>query len=139
MPAWPNDLLYMFPISILGIFGLLLGLAGLAREMGGLSASDPSAQSLSIAHGFFFRAIAGLATFAPLWLGFEAARGTPFGQSILHATTDGFQNLPRRPISSLVFLGSAIQALVFATLAGAEASIAVLSSLVAFIVPVAVM
>ena len=28
--AWPNDLLYMFPISILGIFGAVIGLATLA-------------------------------------------------------------------------------------------------------------
>jgi cytochrome b6-f complex subunit 4 len=28
--AWPNDLLYMFPISILGIFGATIGLATLA-------------------------------------------------------------------------------------------------------------
>ena len=30
--AWPNDLLYMFPISILGIFGAVIGLATLARK-----------------------------------------------------------------------------------------------------------
>lgn len=27
--AWPNDLLYMFPISILGVFGAIIGLATL--------------------------------------------------------------------------------------------------------------
>ena len=33
--AWPNDLLYMFPISILGIFGAVIGLACLSPTLVG--------------------------------------------------------------------------------------------------------
>ena len=34
-PAWPNDLLYMFPVVILGTFACLIGLAVLAPAVVG--------------------------------------------------------------------------------------------------------
>ena len=46
-PAWPNDLLYMFPVVILGTIGCMVGLAVLDPAMLGDKA-DPFATPLEI-------------------------------------------------------------------------------------------
>jgi len=46
-PAWPNDLLYMFPVTILGTFACLVGLAVLDPAML-LDKADPFATPLEI-------------------------------------------------------------------------------------------
>ena len=46
-PAWPNDLLYVFPVVILGTLGLVVGLAILDPAMIGEPA-DPFATPLEI-------------------------------------------------------------------------------------------
>jgi cytochrome b6-f complex subunit 4 len=45
--AWPNDILYMFPLCILGAIGLIVGLAILDPAMVGEPA-DPFATPLEI-------------------------------------------------------------------------------------------
>ena len=46
-PAWPNDLLYIFPVVILGTFAILIGLAVLEPSALGEKA-DPFATPLEI-------------------------------------------------------------------------------------------
>ena len=46
--AWPNDLLYMFPISILGIFGAVIGLATLAQKVPFGEPANPYATSIAV-------------------------------------------------------------------------------------------
>jgi cytochrome b6-f complex subunit 4 len=48
--AWPNDLLYMFPISILGIRFALIELATLARKVVDSAPSAWSYEAVAVAH-----------------------------------------------------------------------------------------
>src|SRR5512141_1474201 len=52
-PAWPNDLLYVFPVVILGTIGLVTGLAILDPAMIGEPA-DPFATPLEILPEWYF-------------------------------------------------------------------------------------
>ena len=52
-PAWPNDLLYMFPVVILGTFACLIGLAVLSPAVVGEPA-NPFATPLEILPEWYF-------------------------------------------------------------------------------------
>jgi len=52
-PAWPNDLLYIFPVVILGTFSLLIGLSILEPSALGEKA-DPFATPLEILPEWYF-------------------------------------------------------------------------------------
>ena len=52
-PAWPNDLLYIFPVVILGTFAILIGLAVLEPSALGERA-DPFATPLEILPEWYF-------------------------------------------------------------------------------------
>ena len=52
-PAWPNDLLYVFPIVILGTFAILIGLGTLEPYATGEPA-DPFATPLEILPEWYF-------------------------------------------------------------------------------------
>ena len=52
-PAWPNDLLYIFPVVILGTFAILIGLGVLEPSALGEKA-DPFATPLEILPEWYF-------------------------------------------------------------------------------------
>ena len=52
-PAWPNDLLYMFPVVILGTLGCMVGLSVLSPSPLGEKA-DPFATPLEILPEWYF-------------------------------------------------------------------------------------
>jgi len=105
-PAWPNDILYMFPICILGAIGLIAGLAILDPALIGEPA-DPFATPLEILPEWYLyptfqilrilpNKLLGIACMAAIPLGLMAV---PFIESI-----NKFQNPFRRPIAMTVFL-----------------------------------
>ena len=105
-PAWPNDLLYIFPVCIFGTFASVIGLAVLDPAVIGEPA-NPFATPLEILPEWYFypvfqilRTVPNkllgvlLMTSVPLSLLF-----VPFIENI-----NKFQNPFRRPIATTVFL-----------------------------------
>jgi cytochrome b6-f complex subunit 4 len=105
-PAWPNDLLYTFPIVIMGTIALCIGLAVLDPAMVGEPA-DPFATPLEILPEWY------------LWPVFQILRTVPnklLGVLLMSAVPAGlilvpfienvnkFQNPFRRPVATTVFL-----------------------------------
>lgn len=105
-PAWPNDLLYTFPIVIMGTIALCIGLAVLDPAMVGEPA-DPFATPLEILPEWY------------LWPVFQMLRTVPnklLGVLLMSAVPAGlilvpfienvnkFQNPFRRPVATTVFL-----------------------------------
>lgn len=105
-PAWPNDLLYMFPVVILGTIACVVGLAILEPSALGEKA-DPFATPLEILPEWYFFPTFNLLRVIPNKLigvlsmaAVPAALITvPFIESI-----NKFQNPFRRPIASTVFV-----------------------------------
>ncbi|BFM41087.1 cytochrome b6-f complex subunit IV [Synechocystis sp. LKSZ1] len=105
-PAWPNDILYMFPICIMGALGLVAGLAILDPALVGEPA-DPFATPLEILPEWYLyptfqilrilpNKLLGIACMAAIPLGLMSV---PFIESV-----NKFQNPFRRPIAMAVFL-----------------------------------
>jgi cytochrome b6-f complex subunit 4 len=105
-PAWPNDILYMFPICIMGAIGLITGLAILDPALIGEPA-DPFATPLEILPEWYLyptfqilrilpNKLLGIACMAAIPLGLMAV---PFIESV-----NKFQNPFRRPLAMTVFL-----------------------------------
>lgn len=105
-PAWPNDLLYTFPIVILGTFGLIVGLSVLDPAMIG-EPSNPFATPLEILPEWY------------LWPTFQILRVVPnklLGIMLMSSIPVGliavpfiesvnkFQNPFRRPVATTIFL-----------------------------------
>ncbi len=105
-PAWPNDLLYTFPIVILGTFGLVVGLSVLDPAMVG-EPSNPFATPLEILPEWY------------LWPTFQILRVVPnklLGIMLMSSIPVGliavpfiesvnkFQNPFRRPVATTIFL-----------------------------------
>lgn len=104
--AWPNDLLYIFPVVILGTFALCVGLAVLDPAMIG-EPSDPFATPLEILPEWYLwpvfqvlrilpNKILGILFMASIPLGLMSV---PFIESV-----NKFQNPFRRPVATAVFL-----------------------------------
>ncbi|MEP0859679.1 cytochrome b6-f complex subunit IV [Trichocoleus sp. DQ-U1] len=105
-PAWPNDLLYIFPVVILGTIALCVGLAVLDPAMVGEPA-NPFATPQEILPEWYlyptfqiFRVVPnkllGVVLNASIPLGLIAI---PFIENV-----NKFQNPFRRPVSTVVFL-----------------------------------
>ncbi len=105
-PAWPNDLLYIFPIVILGTIACNVGLAVL-EPMGIGEMADPFATPLEILPEWYFfptfnllrvipNKLIGVLSMASVPLGLITV---PFIESI-----NKFQNPFRRPIATTVFI-----------------------------------
>ncbi len=105
-PAWPNDLLYVFPVVILGTIALCVGLGVLDPAMVGEPA-DPFATPLEILPEWY------------LWPSFQMLRVVPnklLGIALMGAIPVGlmvipfienvnkFQNPFRRPLATAVFM-----------------------------------
>ena len=105
-PAWPNDLLYIFPVVIFGTFACVIGLSVLDPAAIGEPA-DPFATPLEILPEWYFYPVFQLLRTVPnklLGVLFMAAVPAglitvPFIENI-----NKFQNPYRRPIATTLFL-----------------------------------
>ena len=105
-PAWPNDLLYMFPVVILGTFACLIGLAVLSPAVVGEPA-NPFATPLEILPEWYFFPTFNLLRVIPnKLLGVLSMAAVPIGLITVPfiENVNKFQNPFRRPVASLVFL-----------------------------------
>nr|YP_009369885.1 cytochrome b6-f complex subunit 4 [Boldia erythrosiphon]ARO90573.1 cytochrome b6-f complex subunit 4 [Boldia erythrosiphon] len=105
-PAWPNDLLYTFPIVILGTIACLIGLAVLEPSTIGEKA-DPFATPLEILPEWYLFPTFNLLRVIPnKLLGIIAMGSVPLGLLVIPfiENINKFQNPFRRPLATLVFL-----------------------------------
>jgi len=105
-PAWPNDLLYIFPVVILGTFALVIGLSVLEPSSFGEKA-DPFATPLEILPEWYFFPTFNLWRVLPnKLLGVLAMAAVPAGLITVPfiENINKFQNPFRRPIASTVYL-----------------------------------
>nr|UNJ16370.1 cytochrome b6/f complex subunit IV [Boldiaceae sp.] len=105
-PAWPNDLLFTFPIVILGTIACLIGLAVLEPSAIGEKA-DPFATPLEILPEWYLFPTFNLLRVIPNKLfGITAMAAVPAGLLIIPfiENINKFQNPFRRPIATAVFL-----------------------------------
>ncbi|KAJ8746938.1 hypothetical protein K2173_007706 (mitochondrion) [Erythroxylum novogranatense] len=112
-PAWPNDLLYIFPVVILGTIACNVGLAVLEPSMIGEPA-DPFATPLEILpEWYFFPVFQILRTVPNKLLGVLLMVSVPAGLLTVPflENVNKFQNPFRRPVATTVFLIGTVVAL----------------------------
>jgi cytochrome b6-f complex subunit 4 len=105
-PAWPNDLLYIFPVCILGTFALLIGLS-ILEPSALFEKANPFATPLEILPEWYFFPTFNLLRVLPnKLLGVVAMAAVPAGLLTVPfiENINNFQNPFRRPIASAVFL-----------------------------------
>nr|WGT92346.1 PetD [Desmotetra delicata] len=105
-PAWPNDLLYMFPVVILGTFALVIGLSVLDPAAIGEPA-NPFATPLEILPEWYFYPVFQILRVVPnKLLGVLLMAGVPAGLITFPFIENikKFQNPYRRPIATTLFL-----------------------------------
>ena len=105
-PAWPNDLLYIFPVCILGTISCCIGLGVLEPTPLGEKA-DPFATPLEILPEWYFFPTFNLLRVIPNKLiGVGSMAAVPIGLITVPfiENVNKFQNPFRRPLASLVFL-----------------------------------
>merc|ERR1712093_223297 len=105
-PAWPNDLLYIFPVCILGTIACCIGLGVLELTPLGERA-DPFATPLEILPEWYFFPTFNLLRVIPnKLLGVLSMAAVPVGLITVPfiENVNKFQNPFRRPVASLVFL-----------------------------------
>jgi len=105
-PAWPNDLLYIFPIVILGTIACNVGLAVLEPTAIG-EAANPFATPLEILPEWYFFPTFNLLRVIPNKLiGVLSMASVPAGLITIPfiENINKFQNPFRRPIATTVFL-----------------------------------
>jgi cytochrome b6-f complex subunit 4 len=110
-PAWPNDLLYMFPVVILGTIACLVGLAILDPAMVGEPA-NPFATPLEILPEWYLYPVFNILRLVPnKLLGVVLMASVPLGLFTVPFLegVNKFQNPFRRPLAMTVFLfGTAV-------------------------------
>lgn len=105
-PAWPNDLLYTFPIVIAGTIACVVGLSVLDPAMVGEPA-NPFATPLEILpEWYLYPAFQILRTVPNKLLGVLLQSSIPVGLMLVPflENVNKFQNPFRRPIATAVFL-----------------------------------
>jgi cytochrome b6/f complex subunit IV len=105
-PAWPNDLLYVFPIVIFGTFGCIIGLSVLEPSSFGEPA-NPFATPLEILPEWYFFPTFNLLRVLPnKLLGVLSMAAVPAGLLTVPfiENVNKFQNPFRRPVAMTVFL-----------------------------------
>lgn len=110
-PAWPNDLLYTFPVVILGTIACLVGLAVLDPAMVG-EPSNPFATPLEILPEWYLYPVFQILRVVPnKLLGIVLQTLIPLGLMLIPflESVNKFQNPFRRPVATTVFLfGTAV-------------------------------
>ena len=105
-PAWPNDLLYVFPIVILGTIGLVVGLAVLDPALIGEPA-DPFATPLEILPEWYLYPVFQILRILPnKLLGIACQGAVPLGLMLIPfiENVNKFQNPFRRPVATTMFI-----------------------------------
>jgi cytochrome b6-f complex subunit 4 len=105
-PAWPNDLLYIFPVVILGTGALVVGLAVLDPAMMGEPA-NPFATPLEILPEWYLYPVFQILRILPnKLLGIACQAAVPLGLMLIPfiENVNKFQNPFRRPVATTVFL-----------------------------------
>ncbi|HEY9737670.1 MAG TPA: cytochrome b6-f complex subunit IV [Trichocoleus sp.] len=105
-PAWPNDLLYIFPVVILGTIALCVGLAVLDPALVGEPA-DPFATPLEILPEWYLYPTFQILRIVPnKLLGIGAMTAIPLGLMLVPfiESVNKFQNPFRRPVATTFFL-----------------------------------
>ena len=105
-PAWPNDLLYVFPVVIIGTFACSIGLAILEPSSIG-EKSNPFATPLEILPEWYFFPTFNLLRVIPnKLLGVLSMAAVPAGLLTVPfiENVNKFQNPFRRPIATTIFL-----------------------------------
>ena len=110
-PAWPNDLLYIFPVVIFGTIGLISGLAVLDPALVGEPA-NPFATPLEILPEWYLYPVFQILRILPSkLLGIACQAAIPLGLMLIPFidSVNKFQNPFRRPLASSVYLfGTAV-------------------------------
>ncbi len=104
--AWPNDILYMFPICMLAVLGLVVGLAVLDPALIGEPA-DPFATPLEILPEWYLYPVFQILRVLPnKLLGIACQGAIPLGLMLVPfiESVNKFQNPFRRPIAMGFFL-----------------------------------
>ncbi len=105
-PAWPNDLLYIFPVVILGTIALCTGLAVLDPTLIAEPA-NPFATPLEILPEWFLYPVFQILRVVPnKLLGIALMTAVPLGLILVPfiENVNKFQNPFRRPVAMAVFL-----------------------------------
>ena len=105
-PAWPNDLLYVFPVVMLGTLTCIVALAVLDPAMIGEPA-DPFATPLEILPEWYFYPVFQILRTVPnKLLGVVMMTSVPLGLILVPfiENVNKFQNPFRRPVATTVFL-----------------------------------
>ncbi|MBD3881524.1 cytochrome b6-f complex subunit IV [Phormidium tenue FACHB-886] len=105
-PAWPNDLLYIFPVVILGTIACCVSLAVLDPAMVGEPA-DPFATPLEILPEWYLYPVFNILRLVPnKLLGVTLMASVPLGLMVVPfiENVNKFQNPFRRPVATTVFL-----------------------------------
>ena len=105
-PAWPNALLYMFPVTIFGTIACIVGLATLDPSVQ-QEPADPFATPLEILpEWYFFPTFNLLRTIPNKLLGVLSMAAVPAGLLTVPfiENINKFQNPFRRPVAMSVFL-----------------------------------
>lgn len=109
-PAWPNDLLYTFPIVILGTISCCIGLS-IIEPSGIGEPANPFATPLEILPEWYFYPTFNLLRVIPnKLLGVLSMAAVPLGLILIPfiENFNKFQNPFRRPLSSIIFIVSTI-------------------------------
>ncbi len=112
-PAWPNDLLYIFPVVILGTIACVVGLAVLDPAMLGDKA-DPFATPLEILPEWYLYPVFQILRVVPnKLLGITLQTLVPLGLMLIPfiENINKFQNPFRRPIAMIFFLFGTVMAI----------------------------
>jgi cytochrome b6-f complex subunit 4 len=112
-PAWPNDLLYIFPIVIFGTFACVIGLSVLEPSGFGEPA-NPFATPLEILPEWYFFPTFNLLRVLPnKLLGVLSMAAVPAGLLTVPfiENVNKFQNPFRRPVAMAVFLVGTVVAI----------------------------
>ena len=105
-PAWPNDLLYMFPVVILGTIAVTVGLSVMEPTQLGEPA-DPFATPLEILpEWYFFPTFNALRVIPNKLMGVLSMAAVPLGLATVPfiESINKYQNPFRRPLATSVFL-----------------------------------
>jgi len=112
-PAWPNDIFYVFPVTMLGALACIVGLSVLAPTQLGEPA-DPFNTPLEILPEWYFFPTFNLLRVLPnKLLGVLAMASVPLGLITVPfiENVNKFQNPFRRPIAMTVFLVGTVVAI----------------------------
>jgi len=112
-PAWPNDLLYIFPVVILGTIALCVGLAVLDPAMVGEPA-NPFATPLEILPEWYLYPSFQILRIVPnKLLGVTMNGAIPLGLMLVPfiESVNKFQNPFRRPVATAIFLFGTVMTL----------------------------